>query len=59
GWTSYKHTGVPVTTSAIGIGAEKFNGAYDNTDIGLRLKEVMGLEPVVQYLQEEEKMAAN
>ncbi|MFP4285263.1 MAG: alkaline phosphatase [Desulfovermiculus sp.] len=58
GWTSYKHTGVPVTTSAIGVGSKKFNGAYDNTDIGLRLKEIMGLDPVVQYVQEK-KVAAN
>ncbi|MFO8033060.1 MAG: alkaline phosphatase [Desulfohalobiaceae bacterium] len=59
GWTSYKHTAVPVTTSAVGVGAQRFNGAYDNTDIGLRLKEIMGMQPTVQYLQQEQEMAAN
>ncbi|MFH1134648.1 MAG: alkaline phosphatase [Pseudomonadota bacterium] len=43
GWTSYSHTGVPVTVSAIGVGAESFNGYYDNTDIAKKLRAVMGL----------------
>jgi alkaline phosphatase len=42
GWTSYKHTGVPVSTSAVGAGAEAFSGAYDNTDIGLTIMAAMG-----------------
>jgi alkaline phosphatase len=33
GWTTYSHTGVPVPTSAVGVGSERFNGYYDNTDI--------------------------
>lgn len=33
GWTSYDHTGAPVPVYAIGKGAEKFAGRYDNTDI--------------------------
>ncbi len=33
GWTSYSHTGVPVPTSATGVGADTFNGYYDNTMI--------------------------
>jgi alkaline phosphatase len=32
-WTSYSHTGVPVPTSAIGVGAEQFVGYYDQPDI--------------------------
>jgi alkaline phosphatase len=32
-WTSYSHTGVPVPTFAMGVGADEFNGYYDNTDI--------------------------
>jgi alkaline phosphatase len=36
-WTSYSHTGVPVSTSAVGNGADMFAGFYDNTDIGKRL----------------------
>ncbi|RZB30016.1 MAG: alkaline phosphatase [Desulfobacteraceae bacterium Eth-SRB1] len=41
-WTSYSHTGVPVLTSAIGVGAETFNGYYDNTDVAKKLMAVMG-----------------
>ena len=41
-WTSYSHTGVPVPISAIGVGAETFNGFYDNTDAGKKLMAVMG-----------------
>ena len=31
GWTTFKHTGLPIPTSAIGVGAETFGGMYDNT----------------------------
>lgn len=58
GWTSYKHTGVPVTTSAVGVGAEKFNGAYDNTDLGLRVMEIMGFEPKVHYASDAQMVFA-
>ena len=47
GWTSYSHTGVPVGTSAMGVGAETFNGYYDNTDVGLKIMAVMGVEPKI------------
>lgn len=43
GWTSYSHTGVPVQTSAIGIGAEFFNGYYDQTDIYKKMAKLTGL----------------
>jgi alkaline phosphatase len=46
-WTSYKHTGVPVSTSAMGVGAEIFNGFYDNTDVALKIMSVMGFKPKV------------
>jgi alkaline phosphatase len=42
-WTSYKHTGVPVTTSATGVGASLFHGFYDNTDIAKKIMTVMGV----------------
>ena len=32
-FTSYSHTGLPVPVFAMGAGAEKFEGYYDNTDI--------------------------
>jgi alkaline phosphatase len=49
-WTSFKHTGVPVPTFAMGVGAEAFNGSYDNTDIFHKTVHAMGLEnPVAAY----------
>ena len=33
GWTTHGHTGSPVPVYAIGKGAERFSGRYDNTDI--------------------------
>jgi alkaline phosphatase len=46
-WTSYKHTGVPVPTSAMGLGSQTFNGYYDNTDVALKIMAIMGIEPKV------------
>ncbi|MFZ2446020.1 MAG: alkaline phosphatase [Syntrophobacteraceae bacterium] len=43
GWTSYSHTGVPVPVLAVGEGASRFSGFYDNTDIAKRLGLAMGL----------------
>ncbi|MFW6055563.1 MAG: alkaline phosphatase [Thermodesulfobacteriota bacterium] len=42
-WTTFKHTGGPVITSAVGPGAEGFNGAYANTAIALKIISAMGL----------------
>lgn len=42
GWTSYSHTGVPLSLSAIGVGAETFNGFYDNTDVAKKMMAIMG-----------------
>lgn len=41
-WTSYSHTGTPVQTSAIGVGAEMFNGYYDQTDIHAKMMQIAG-----------------
>jgi alkaline phosphatase len=59
-WTSYKHTGVPVITSALGVGGEIFQGYYDNTDIALKIMSVMGVEAKVHSVsrRESEKTAA-
>jgi len=57
GWTSYKHTGVPVTTSAMGKGAEIFNGYYDNTDVALKVMSIMGIDPMVHYAESADAMA--
>ncbi len=44
GWTSYAHTGTPVPVYAMGVGAELFNGSYDNTDIFKKLVEITGVK---------------
>ncbi len=40
-WTSFNHTGAPVATSAIGVGAESFGGQTDNTDIANKLRALL------------------
>jgi alkaline phosphatase len=62
GWTSYKHTGVPVATTATGVGAEIFNGYYDNTDVAMKIMSVMGITSKVHYAScknDEALLAAN
>jgi alkaline phosphatase len=43
GWTTYAHTGMPVVTSALGVGAEGFEGYYDNTELAQRIMSAMGV----------------
>ena len=45
-WTTYSHTAAPVQTSAVGVGAQSFNGYYDQTDIYTKLMAVTGLKSV-------------
>lgn len=44
GWTSYSHTGVPVSTFARGVDQRLFTGYYDNTDIFKKLSKAMELQ---------------
>lgn len=44
-WASYSHTGAPVTTSALGVGQEIFNGYYHQSDLGRKLMSVYGFTP--------------
>ena len=39
GWTSYAHTGVPVSVYAMGVCSELFGGSYDNTGVFDRMVE--------------------
>lgn len=41
---SYAHTGLPVEVFAQGVGQEKFEGYYDNTDIYEKVAELTGVE---------------
>ena len=40
-WSTGAHTALPVNTSAIGVGADKFSGVIDNTDIARKLKQAV------------------
>lgn len=60
GWTSYQHTGVPIATSAKGLGEESFNGYYDNTDVALKIMAVMGIPAQIHMAgQSARKVASN
>jgi alkaline phosphatase len=49
GWTSYKHTGVPVSTSAMGVNCQAFNGSYDNKDVATKIMSSMGMPAKAVY----------
>jgi alkaline phosphatase len=40
-WQTSTHTNQPVLVAALGVGAERFKGYYDNIDFGKRLKSVI------------------
>lgn len=46
-WTSFKHTGTPIVTSAIGVGAESFRNNYHQSEIAKKIMAVMGIAPAV------------
>ncbi len=39
-WTTFSHTALPCPARAIGVGAEDFYGAYDNTDLPKKILEI-------------------
>lgn len=43
-FTSYSHTGLPVGVFADGVGAENFDGYYDNTDIFHKMAELLDVK---------------
>ena len=40
-WTTGSHSALPVLTTSSGVGAEKFTGFLDNTDISKLMKELL------------------
>ncbi|MGH7816039.1 MAG: alkaline phosphatase, partial [Candidatus Binatia bacterium] len=40
-WLTSEHTNQPVLVAALGVGAERFKGYYDNADFGKKLKAVI------------------
>jgi len=44
GWTTFSHTALPVPIRAIGIGADRFGGYIDNTDIPRITEELLEIE---------------
>ncbi|MDX9964011.1 alkaline phosphatase [Desulfobacter postgatei] len=51
GWTSYSHTGVPVSVFATGADAELFNGFYDNTDIAKKIAKALNIHESLPVLK--------
>lgn len=43
-FSSYSHTGLPVAVFADGNGSDKFAGYYDNTEIFLRMADLLGVQ---------------
>ena len=43
-WSTSKHTGAKIKTTAIGKGAENFSGEMDNTEIPARMKNILGFK---------------
>lgn len=41
GWTSHGHTASPVPIFSIGVGAERFSGWHDNTEIATMIRQVI------------------
>lgn len=44
-WQTSTHTNKPVLVAALGVGAEKFKGYYDNADFGMKLKGLFETKP--------------
>lgn len=44
GWTTFSHSALPVPVRVIGVGAERFSGYLDNTDLPVITMELMGLQ---------------
>lgn len=61
-WTSYSHTGAPVTTSAMGVGNAIFNGYYHQSELGKKLMSALGFSPerlAMDIEADDCRMAAN
>lgn len=43
-WTTYAHTGTAIPMSAIGVGAERFGGYKDNTEIAQTMANLLGFQ---------------
>ena len=43
-WTTFAHTGTQIPFSAMGVNAENFTGFMDNTDIALKLADILSIE---------------
>jgi len=45
-WTTFTHSGAMVLTTAVGVGAERFAGRYDNTQIKTKILQTMSPAPI-------------
>lgn len=53
GWTTEIHTGVRIPLSAIGAGANVFNGYYDNAQVPIRIAKLVGIADALAYTHDD------
>lgn len=53
GWTTEIHTGVRIPLSAIGAGANVFNGYYDNAQVPIRIAKLIGIQEALAYTHDD------
>ncbi|MEI5905987.1 alkaline phosphatase [Bacillus spongiae] len=53
GWTTEIHTGVRIPLSAIGTGAEYFNGYYDNAQVPVKLAHLLGVKDKLEFTHDD------
>jgi alkaline phosphatase len=49
-WQTTSHTNQPVSIAALGAGAERFAGYYDNADFGKKLMAILNGQPVAERI---------
>ncbi|OEH93092.1 alkaline phosphatase [Bacillus solimangrovi] len=53
GWTTEIHTGVRIPLSAVGAGAQYFNGYYDNAQVPIKLANLLGVKDKLAYTHDD------
>ncbi len=53
GWTTELHTGVRIPLSAIGQGAEYFNGYYDNAQVPIKIAKLLGIKDTLSFTHDD------
>ncbi len=53
GWTTELHTGIRIPLSAIGQGAEFFNGYYDNAQVPIKIAHLLGIRDDLEFTHDD------